>query len=56
MTKASESYAEEIISRLTKDEVLAGGNKLGISKEQITDDLVELVKIKGNKRWYADTR
>ena len=42
----SDSCAEDIISRLTKDEVLAGANQLGISEERITGDVVMLVKIR----------
>ena len=37
---------EDIIYRLTKNEVLAGANQLGISEEQITEDVVMLVKIR----------
>lgn len=50
----SASRAEDIFSRLTKDEVLAGANQLGISEEQITDDAVMLVKIRvslGLRNW-----
>ena len=35
---------EEIIFMLTKDKVLACADELGISKEQVTDNVVELVK------------
>ena len=31
---------------VTKDDVLAGANELGMSEEQVTDDLIELVKEK----------
>ena len=50
----TESYAEGIIYRLTKDEILAGANQLGISEEKITDDVVMLVKIRvslGLRNW-----
>lgn len=40
----SERYEENIIFMLTKDDVLACANELGISKEQVTDDVIELVK------------
>jgi len=49
-----ESYAEGIIYRLTKDEILAGANQLGISEEKITDNVVMLVKIRvslGLRNW-----
>ena len=42
----SEIYEEDIIFLLTKDDVLACANELGISKEQVTGDVVELVKSK----------
>ena len=42
----SDSCAEDIIYRLTKDEVLVGANQLGISEERVTDDVVMLVKIR----------
>ena len=42
----SDSCAEDIIYRLTKAEVLAGANQLGISEERVTDDVVMLVKIR----------
>ena len=50
----TESYAEGIIYRLTKDEILAGANQLGISEEKITDNVVVLVKIRvslGLRNW-----
>ena len=50
----SYSCAEDIISRLTNDEALAGANQLGISEEWITDDVVMLVKIRvslGLRNW-----
>jgi len=52
----TESYAEGIIYRLTKDEILAGTNQLGISEKQMTDDVVELVAIRvrlGLRNWPA---
>jgi len=42
--KMSPSYEEDIIFRLTKDQVLACANELGIPKEQITDYVIESVK------------
>ena len=42
----SDSCAEDIIYRLTKAEVLAGTNQLGISEERVTDDVVMLIKIR----------
>ena len=50
----TESYTEGIIYRLTKDEILAGANQLGISEEKITDNVVMLVKIRvslGLRNW-----
>ena len=41
----SHSYEEDIILLLTKDEVLACANELGISKEQVTDDVIGLVRM-----------
>ena len=40
----SERYGENIIFMLTKDEVLACAVKLGIPKEQVTDNVLKLVK------------
>jgi hypothetical protein len=40
----SESYGEEVIFMLTKDDVLTCATDLGIPKEQVTDDVIELVK------------
>ena len=40
----SSNYEENIIFVLTKDEVLRCANELGISTEQVTDDVIELVK------------
>ena len=34
------------ILAVTRDDVLAGANELGISEEGVTDDLIELVKEK----------
>ena len=42
----TESYAEGIIYRLTKDEILAGANQLGISEKQMADDVFELVAVR----------
>ena len=44
MVVVSQSYREYIIFMLTKDEILACASELGLSKEQITDDMIELVK------------
>ena len=40
----SPSYEEDIVFMLTKEDVLACVVELGISKEQITDDVIESVK------------
>ena len=42
----SESYEEDIIFMLTKGDILACASELGISKEQVTDNVIELVKKK----------
>ncbi len=46
----AESSKEDIlvmaILKVTKNDVLAGSNELGIPKEQVTDDVIELVKEK----------
>jgi len=42
----SRNHGENVIFILTKDEVLACANELGISKEQLTDDVIELVKMR----------
>jgi hypothetical protein len=50
----TESYTEGIIYRLTKDEILAGANQLGISEKQMADDVVELVAVRvslGLRNW-----
>ena len=50
----SEGAEGDIIFMLTKDEVLACADELGISREQVTDDLIELVKNQVNlefSRW-----
>jgi hypothetical protein len=50
----TESCAEGIIYRLTKDEILAGANQLGISEKQMADNVVELVAIRvglGLRNW-----
>ena len=39
-----ESPRKDIIFMLTRDEILACAGELGISKEQVTDDAIELVK------------
>ncbi len=40
----SQGYEEDIIFMLTKDEVVACANELGISVEQITDDVIESLR------------
>ena len=40
----SERCGEDIIFMLTKDEVIACANELGMSEEQITEDEISLVK------------
>ncbi len=40
----SERYGEEVIFIVTKDDVLACASELGISSEQLTDDVIEQVK------------
>ena len=50
----SYSCAEDIISRLTNDEALAGANQLGISEKQMADDVFELVAVRvslGFRNW-----
>ena len=47
----SERYGGDIIFMLTKDEVLACANELGISEEQVTDELIELVKDRLNQEF-----
>ncbi len=42
--KVSKSYGEDIIFMLTKDDVLACANELGISKERVTDSVIEQVE------------
>ena len=44
MIKVSKGAERDIIFMLTKDEVLACADELGISKEQVTDGVIELVK------------
>ena len=44
MIKVSENCVEGVIFMLTKDEVLACAKELGISKEQVGDNIIELVK------------
>ena len=39
-----QSYAEDIVFILTKEDVLACAMELGMSKEQITNDVTESVK------------
>ena len=36
------------IFMLTRDDVLACANEVGIPKEQVTDDVIELVKMRAN--------
>ena len=49
----AESYKEDVILMaifiVTKGDVLACADELGMSKEQITDDVMELVKEKVNQ-------
>lgn len=40
----SKSYQKDIILMLTKDDVLACAKELGIHIEQVTDEVIELVK------------
>ena len=50
----TESYAERIINGLTKDEILAGANQLGISEKLMVDDVFELVAVRvslGLQNW-----
>ena len=42
----TERYGDEIILILTKGDVLACADEVGISAEQVTDDVIELVKQK----------
>ena len=42
--KMSERREGDIMFILTEDDVLACANELGMSKEQVTDDVIELVK------------
>ena len=54
MIKVSKGSERDIIFMLTKGDILACANELGISKEQVTDDVIELVKSKVNlefSRW-----
>jgi len=46
--KVSKSLGKDIIFMLTRDEILACSNGLGISEEQVTDDVIELVKSRIN--------
>lgn len=41
-----QSYGEDVIFMLTKHDVLVCANELGIPQEQVTDDVIELVKKK----------
>lgn len=41
-----QSYGEDVIFMLTKHDVLVCTNELGIPQEQVTDDVIELVKKK----------
>ncbi len=43
-----ENLGKDIIFMLTKDEILACAGEVGISKEQVTDDVIELVKSRLN--------
>jgi len=52
--EVSDSYEEDAIFMLTKDQVLACANELGISKEQVTDDVTEFVRMRvglGLRHW-----
>ena len=40
----SDSHEEDAIFMLTKDQVLACANELGIPREQVTDDVIEFVR------------
>ena len=40
----SETSEQDIIFLLTKDDVLACANELGIPEEQLTEDVIELVR------------
>lgn len=40
----SEKSRQEIIFRLTRDDVLACAKELGIAEEQLTDEIIELIK------------
>jgi hypothetical protein len=44
VTKVQQSYGQDFIFVLTKHDVLACANELGIPLEQITDDVIEQVK------------
>lgn len=44
MIKVSKSFQEDIILMLTKDDVVACANELGIPKEQVPGDVIELVE------------
>lgn len=44
----TEDAGKEIVFMLTKDEVLACAGELGISEEQVTDAVIELVKSRVN--------
>ena len=44
----SSNYEENIIFVLTKDDILACTKELGLSKEQVTDDVIALVKSRVN--------
>ena len=39
-----ENLGKDVIFMLTKDEILACAGEVGISREQVTDDVIELVK------------
>jgi hypothetical protein len=40
------SYGDDVIFALTADDVLACANQLGIPKEQVTADVMELIKMR----------
>ena len=56
----AESGTEDIILMailmVTKDDVLACANELGMSKEQVTDDVIELVKEKVSQGFVTGER
>ena len=51
----TESYAEGIFYRLTKDEILAGANQLGISEKQLADDSLGDMGISSGTTGWSDS-